>query len=146
MADFETDLLTGLAQHLNDAGVGVYKPAGGYLASDTAIVFGELPTAPDRVIALSLYGFTDAITQNLSSPRVQVMLRGTPNNSLDVGTLAVSVFGAMHALAGADYGTAHVVQCNRFSTVPLGVDESKRYERADNYLLDVNTPATPGRP
>jgi hypothetical protein len=146
VADVESDLLTGIAQILNDAGAGSYKPAGGYTAAETAIVFGELPTSPDRVIALSLYGFTDAINQNLSSPRLQAMLRGNPNDSLDVGALAVEVFNALQGLAGVDCGTAHVVQCNRFSVVPQGVDGNKRYERADNYALDVNTPATPGRP
>lgn len=146
MSDYESDLLTGLAQHLDDAGAATYRPAGGYLSTETAIVFGDLPTSPDRAVALSLYASRDLIEQNLSMIRVQVMMRGAVNSSLDLGPLAVAIFDALHAAVALDFGTAHVVQCQRISTVPLGMDGNKRYLRADSYELDVNTPARTDRP
>lgn len=146
MADWESDLLAGLAQRLAAAGAGTYRPTGGYTADETAIVFGELPAVGDRALALAVYAARDAIEQNLSTVRVQVLIRSAVNNSLDCGALAVAVFDALHASSGFAAGTAYVVQCNRVSAVPLGMDENKRYERADNYELTVNTPASAGRP
>lgn len=140
MSSWESDLLTGVAQLLVDEGVGVYKTL--YAASDTAIVFGELPTTPDRCIALALYAATDAPKQNLSTVRMQVMMRGVPDNTLDVGDLATAVFSALQGMEQRDFGTAHAVQVGRVSAVPLGIDANKRSTRADNYQIDVNTPYT----
>jgi hypothetical protein len=142
VSSWESDLLTGIAQLLNDQAVGVYKTTGTYAATDTAIVFGELPTSPDRCIGLSLYSATDAPKQNLSTVRLQVMMRGAVNNSLDVGDLATAVFGVLQGLEGRDFGTAHAVQVGRISAVPLGLDSNKRSERSDNYQADINTPYT----
>lgn len=142
----ERDLLVGLADVLDTAGAATYRASGGYLADETAVVFGDLPTGPDRVVALALYQATDAIEQNLSTRRMQVMMRSVPNDSLDVGDLADDVFDALHVLENTACGVVHVVQCFRTSVVPLGMDEQRRYLRADNYQLDINTPATPGRP
>lgn len=139
-ASWESDLLKGLAQYLNDHGAGVYITSGTYQSTDTAVVFGELPTQPDRAIALTLYGSSDEPVQNLSSVRVQFMLRGAPNLSLDVGDVAAAVFSLIQGLAYIDFGAAHVLQVRRISAVPLGLDQNKRSMRADNYAMDVNTP------
>lgn len=145
MSTWESDLLTGIATHLDGQGVGVYKPAG-YAATDTAIVFGELPTSPDRCIGLSLYSAQDHPVQNLSTVRLQLMMRGVPNNSLDVGDLATQAFSALQGITALDFGTAHLIQCGRVSAVPLGMDDLKRSSRSDNYEIDVNTPYSVGRP
>ena len=143
MSSWESDLLTGIAQTLADAGVGTYRTDGtAYAAGETAIVFGELPTTPDRAIALSLYAATDAPVQNLSTVRAQLMFRGAVNANLDVGDLATEAFGVLQGMTARDYGTAHVIQAGRISAVPLGQDANKRYTRADNYQIDVNTPYT----
>jgi hypothetical protein len=143
VSTWESDLLTGLAQYLEDQGVGVYNPT--YTATDTAIVFGEPETTPDRVIALTLYSATDHPKQNLSTVRLQLMMRGAPENSLDVGDLATQAFAALQGIESRDFGTAHLVQCGRVSAVPLGLDANRRSTRADNYQIDVNTPYTAGR-
>jgi hypothetical protein len=141
---WETDLLQGVAQRLNDFGVGVY--ANTYAATDTAIVFGDLPTSPDRCIGLGLYAATDAVRQNLTTVRMQLMMRGAPNNSLDVLALADAVFDVLHGLVHVDFGSAHAVQVLRVSAVPLGTDGNKRVMRADNYEIPVNVPQTVNRP
>lgn len=141
----ESDILVGIAGLLDAAGVGVYSPTGGYQSTDTAIVFGELPTSPNRVVALTLYTSSDEIKQNLSEFRVQLMFRGGVNNSLDVGDLASSCFTALQGTESVEFGAVHVIQIYRTSFVPQGLDSNKRYERADNYVVQVNTPLTPGR-
>jgi hypothetical protein len=142
---WESDLLVGLAQNLAGQGVGVYSPGAPVASTDTLILFGELPTSPDRCIALTLYASRDEPVQNLSTVRVQFMFRGAANNTLDVGDLAASVFGVLQGVTHRDYGTAHAVDCLRVSTVPLGMDGNKRMTRADNYEIPVNTPYTAGR-
>ena len=144
MSTWESDLLTGIATYLDGQGVGVYNPAG-YAATDTAIVFGDLPSTPDRCIGLTLYSSQDHPVQNLSTVRLQLMLRGVPNNSLDVGDLATQAFSALQGITGLDFGTAHLIQCGRVSAVPLGLDTNKRSNRSDNYQIDVNTPYSVGR-
>ena len=143
----ETELLVGLAGLLDAAGVGTYKPSGGYLATDTAIVFGDLPTGPNRAIALTIYASTDEIKQNLSAYRVQVRTRGNPNNSLDAGDLASVVFDTLQGIENVVLSAnVFLVQCYRLSLIPMGIDATKRSERSDNYLVQVNTPQTAHRP
>lgn len=140
---WESDLLMGIAQYLEDQGVGAYNPS--YVTSDTAIVFGELPIDPSRAIGLTLYSAQDHPKQNLSSVRLQLQFRGAPDNSLDVGDLASLAFSALQGIEGRDFGSAHLIQCGRVSAVPLGLDDLRRSTRADNYQIDVNTPYSAGR-
>ena len=146
MTDVETDLLTGLAQWLHDQGLATYRPSGGYQSGETAVVFGPLPDDPDRCIGLTVYAATDEANVPLSHLRVQLMFRGNPNDSLDPGEIAGPVFNAFNGTSGLVFGTAYVNQAQRVSRVPLGVDGNQRSERADNYALDVDFPATAGRP
>lgn len=147
MSSWESDLLVGLAELLDGQGVAKYRPTGAYAAGETPIVFGELPTTPDRAIGLALYsGPADEATQNLSHPRLQLMVRGGRGLPLDAGDLATAAFMVLQAIEHRDYGTAHLVQALRTSAVPLGVDENRRTQRADSYQLDVNTPHSAGRP
>lgn len=147
MSSWESDLLVGIAELLDGQGVGTYRATGTYAADETAIVFGELPTSPDRAIGLALYnGAADEPTQNLSHPRLQLMVRGGRGLPLDAGDVATAAFMVLQGVEHRDYGTAHLVQALRVSAVPLGVDDNRRTQRADNYQLDVNTPHSAGRP
>ena len=131
---FTRDLLVGLKAELVAAGFTV------------PIVFGDLPTAPDRVVGLGAYAAIDDPTTAHSILRVQVMVRGVPNISLDADDLADDIFQAIQAIEDRTYGTVHLVQCLRVSAVPLGIDASKRSARSDNYEVDVDLPVTAGRP
>lgn len=141
----ESDLLTGLAQYLHDSGAATYKPAGGYTKDDTAIVFGPLQPTPSRQVALTVYGSQDAINENRSEFRVQAYCRGAAGNSLDVGELAQGIFDALEALTAQQWGDTYLIQAYRVSFVPQGIDANLCSERADNYVIDVNTPANPRR-
>jgi hypothetical protein len=131
---FTRDVLAGLKADLVAAGV------------TDQIVFGDLPSKPDRCVALSAYAAVDEPKVALSKIRVQVMVRGVANDSLDPDDLADVIFEALQGLEDRTYGAAHLVQCFRVSAVPLGIDSSKRSTRSDNYELDVDLPLTSGRP
>lgn len=139
------DLLVGLAGELVTAGVGTY---GTIVANpNTGIYLKALPTSPDRAVSLTAYATVDEAETALSRFRVQAWCRGKTDNSVDVDDLADQIFAALHGLEDRTYGTVHLVQCLRISSVSLGVDSStKRFERSDNYEIDLDTPSTPGRP
>lgn len=140
------DLCTGLAQMLNDNGVGVYKPAGGYVPTDTAIFIKNLGESPDRAIAITAYATVDDPKINNTKFRVQFWTRGVPNNSLDVDDVADAIFLLLQGMEHVQFGTVHVVQALRVSSSSLGTDTNSRTERSDNYEFDTNVPVTTGRP
>lgn len=140
------DLLEGIATYLDGQGVGVYNPTAVNDPDDTVITMKNLPSKSPRAIMLTAYGPSDHPTINLSQIRVQVWFRGVPNDSLDVDDLGDSVFDVLHGLEHRDFGSAHVVQALRISSLPMGEDANNRHERADNYVLDVNRPATLNQP
>jgi hypothetical protein len=144
---FTSDLLTGLAQYLADAGIGVtYRTSTPYLATETGVVFGLYPTSPDRCIALTAYAATDEPKVALSRIRVEFALRGAVNDSLDVHDLGDAIFNALQGAEDLTFGTARVVQALRVISASGGVDANKRSMRSDSYSIDVDTPLTPGRP
>jgi hypothetical protein len=131
---FTKDLLLGLSAYVTAHGV--TDP--GYMKA--------LPTLPDRCFALTAYATSDEAKVALSKIRVQFWFRGVVNNSLDVDDLGDDVFNLLHGLEHVQFGTAHVNQMLRVSSIQLGADAAKRNERSDNYELDVDVPVTPGRP
>lgn len=143
----ERAFLAAMAQRLHDANVGVYRPNGGYVATDTAIVFGPLPSNPDRVIALTLYLALDAQVEARSVYRMQVRMRGKVNDSLDPGDLSDAIFPVLHGIVGVDLTPdIHCVDSRRLNISPQGIDGNRRTERADNYEFILNLPTTPVRP
>lgn len=131
---FTVDLLTGLSTYLAANGI------------TTPVFFKALPTLPDRCIAITAYAATDEAKVALSKIRVQFWFRGIVNNSLDVDDLGDSVFNLLQGAEDLTFGTAHVVQALRVSSIQLGADASKRSERTCNYELDLDVPVTSGRP
>jgi hypothetical protein len=136
-----TDLLTAIAERLHAAGAGVWKPAGGYLSTDIAIVFGRLPSTPDRAIALAAYGadqFADDPVNTDGTQAVQARIRGT-TDPRSADAIADAVFDA---LQGWQNPQAGILLCTRRINAPMGVDGNSRWERADSYHLLVNRPTT----
>lgn len=136
-----TDLLTGLAADLNTQGLATYTGGAG-----GNVFFKELPTSPDRCVALTAYASSDDATRNESVVRVQFWFRGVAGVATDVDVLADSVFMWLQGMTHVDYGTVHVAQALRVSAIQLGMDDNKRNERSDNYSFQINTPSTSGRP
>jgi len=138
------DLLTGLAGDIAAAGIGVYRSDGSaFLPTETGIGIGQLPETTDRAIALTDYGTTgDDITQPLSTIAVQIFCRGARNDRRDLNALRDPIYLLVQGMTHKNYGTCHVIQAYRFSSVPLGVDDAGRFLQADNYYFECNTPAS----
>lgn len=137
------DLLVGLAGELVTGSVALMGPQ---TDPATGIYFKALPTSPDRAVALTIYSSVDQPKVALSTFRVQFWFRGKVNDSVDVDDLGDAAFTVLQGLEDRVYGSVHLVQCLRVSSVPLGVDVNKRAERSDNYQCDVDMPLTALRP
>ena len=147
MSGYARDLLTGLAGILNTAGAGTYRGDGSaYLATETAITFGDMPDQPNRCITLATYPLTDAPKEALSQVGVQVRSRGLPGDFLDASDLNDAVFNALQGLQERTFGTCYLIQLLRKSSIPMGMDASKRWETSSNFYADINPPTTPLRP
>lgn len=138
-----TDISNGIANLLASAGLGItFTPSGVYTSGQTALVMKVVPTTPDRVVVLSVIPMSDDLSAPSGQVFVQIRTRGLPNNPLDVDDLADSIRPILHGLKGLVWGSVHLVQMFRNNAVTLGQDESKRWERVDDYTLDVEYPAT----
>lgn len=138
---FTRDLLVGLAGELTAAGIATYSTGAG-----GGIYFNALPTSPDRAVSITAYSSVDEPKVTRSTVRVQFWFRGARDDSGDCDDMADATFLLLQGAEDRTYGTAHLVQCNRASSVPLGTDDSKRSSRTDNYEIDLDLPVTPGRP
>lgn len=142
-------LLEGLAAHIaaNLPGI-LWNPSGVYtLTSGQAGIFMKImPQSPDRVITLNAVWNDDDITLPSSTAMVQVRGRGLPNRPLDVDDLLDPVADLLHGSTGLVFGGLTVVQMNRRVVAPMGMDDSKRWERADQFYLDIDVPPTVNRP
>lgn len=143
-----SDLLTGIAQTLADAGIVTYPlPAGTvYTAGQTGVAFSLMPQEPDRVVCLTSYATADDAANPWSSVRVQVRTRGLPDDPLDLATLRDSIYAVLQSEAALTLGSVTVAQSLRVSSIPLGIDDNRRFEHSDNYQFDIQLPATANRP
>lgn len=141
MSGFETSLLTGIAQMLAGAGVGVWRSTGAYTATETGIVFDVIPQAPDQAITLTDYPVSDDPTLSDSVIGVQVRTRWGGQDPRPVKDLDGAVFDALHGLESVTLGGVHVVSMVRRSGVSLGQDTSNRWMRSSNYYATVWRPS-----
>jgi hypothetical protein len=134
------DISNGIAAILTGAGIGVLNPSGVSQPADTAIVMKNVPVSPDRLVTITVVPLTDDVAVTQGQVMVQLRFRGVPNVPLDVDDLGDSVFPLFHGLRSTQMGSVYVVQCLRQQSVPLGHDAAKRWERADQFYLDVEYP------
>lgn len=141
------DLAVGFATTIAGSGIGVYRSDGSaYTAAETAIVFKDMPQAPDRVICLTPVPLTDETVLPQGLVLVQVKMRGLPGNALDVDDLGDAVFDLMQGATNLVFGSTQVIQILRNSSVPMGVDDSRRWLRTDHFYADLGYPTTAKRP
>lgn len=141
MSTWEADLLVGLAVLLDAETSGVWKPAGGYQTSETAIVVDYVPVSPDRIVCLSLYELPggDGIGDVLYG--LQVRTRGTKAPLLVRG-IAGECRDFLDGLGpGVINGVAYS-QIRHQSSTGLGPDGNGRFERTDNYYIDARRETT----
>lgn len=140
------DLLTGLAQIINDSNIATYKADGVYTATDTGVVFMTVPSTPDRVVMLWAVPLTDSVMVPMGKVLIQVRVRGLPNQPLDTEDLGDAVFDLLHGITRHPLGSVNIIQILRNSSIPNGQDNSKRFERIDHFYVDLDYPATANRP
>lgn len=142
MAWNTTDLLTGLAEHLEAAGIVDWQPSGIYTApyARPVAVHDQLPASIDQAVALACYqGPLSA--DGLSTVIAGVQLRWRGNR--DPRTVKAPADAARDLLDGAGgiaLGPVHIALIELRSSALLGQDESFRWERTDNYLITASRP------
>lgn len=146
------DLLDGLAQLLADAGVASYTPAGVYTVDQTGVFFSLMPAGaegappgPDRCVVLSAYALSDQPGLPLGQITVQVRTRGL-EDPRDVTALSDAVYDLFQGLTDRTFGSVHLIQMLRKSSLPMGQDTNRRWQQSQNYTCDVDLPATVNRP
>lgn len=141
------ELLEGIATFLAGAGVGVTWSADGvYTSTQTGIFMMHTPQAPDRVVVLNLVDNADDPTMPLGQKMLQVRGRGNPNDPLDVAELLDPIFDVLHGRTNWPIGGQTIIQILRRVSAPLGADSSVRFERVDQYYMDVDAAPTALRP
>src|SRR5690606_22439626 len=127
-------------EHLDDAGVGVWRTSGIYTAGETGIVIRAVPQTPDRVITLAAYPLGTGIPGVADhQTAVQIRIRGTTDPRV-CDDLADAVYEALDGLGNVTLDGVDVVQAWRQSYTSLGQDSNGRWERSENYYLDTMRP------
>lgn len=140
---FSNDIVAGIAQLLEDAGVGTWKPTGSYLTTDTRPIYvQEAPGTPDRVIVVAHYPVTNVARTRDVIEGVQVRNRGVPGDPRpaldDADAIRAALDGRQHVLLGA----VHVSLIEWRSGAPLGQDGNRRWETVQNFYLSTARPST----
>jgi hypothetical protein len=142
----QNDLLDGIAQLIVSNSLATYRTDGtDYLDSETGIVFKAVNPKPDRIITMTAYQVSDNPTMPESRLGVQLRFRGT-QDPRDVDDLGDSVYSILHGLTGVWFNSVFAEQVLRQSSITLGQDAAKRWERADAYYVDAGLPPTSNRP
>jgi len=138
--DFESDLLTGVAQLLNADGVAVWNPFGAYASSDIGIVIGVPSQDPPSLVALATYNNIDDPAGSDSTVFLQVRTRAPDDDPRKANAISGGVFNSLQGLRATVNGI-RIVYGRRNSSYPLGIDGNGRQERTDNYELMVHRPS-----
>lgn len=132
-----TTLTYAIAQLLDDADVGVWRPEGpDYTAAEVGIFYGPIGPAPDRAIGVTTYLQDDDSETGLAVRMVQVRCRGARGAPNGADLIADAAFDALHGT----YHTSGLASVTRKSTAPMGADGNGRSERSDNYRIVLDNP------
>jgi hypothetical protein len=131
-------LIVTLAELLDAADVGVWRPAGpAYTTGDTGIYYGPIGALTVRGVGLTRYNRQDFVPGDFYAVKtrlVQVRIRGLPDNVADADDLAEAVDAVLQGLsrtAGLNYVE------RRSGPAPLGTDGNRRSELSLNYSVTL---------
>lgn len=108
---------------------------------DVAVQAKALDAGSDYGVAISLSLYSDNARQGQRQYGVQFRTRGG-TDAREVDDMAEAVHQALHGRSRIAAGTSVIAHCWRISSVSLGRDDSRRWQRSDNYLMDVSTLGT----
>lgn len=138
---FTSDLMTGLAEHLAQAGLGLtWRPTGVYAATETGILLQTVPPTPDRVVVLAPYPVTAGARSDVVQG-VQVRCRAAPGSPTPVLDLDDGIYAVLHGAENLRLGSVAVAHTWRASATPLGPDQNRRHETSSNYYLTTAHPS-----
>lgn len=129
-----SDLVTGLAQWLDNEGLADYKHSEPYGPADRAVTIKTLPSSPDNALAIFPYGVTDARVLPNLEVRVQLRFRSA-GSRLSVDQWADAVAAKLHWAHHLKLGDITVQRAERTIIAPFGPDDNGREERADSYTF-----------
>lgn len=134
---WQSDVTAGFAQRLEDFGVGTYDPIG----AGGNIVIGALPPGLAPGVGIQSYRLGADDPRNPTTQlRLQFWLRAATLNALD--NLDAAIYDIVQGLANSLMGVAAVTNVQSVSVLPMGVDGNGNLERASNYAVDLDLPAT----
>lgn len=102
-----------------------------YPADAVAIFYGALGAKPDAAVGVRVYSRTEERGEHLSWRRVQLRVRGAPDDVEGADRLAEDAF---QRLQGASR-VAGISGISHQSMTPLGADGNRREERTENYII-----------
>lgn len=137
---FTGRLLTGVAWHLHNAGVGVYSPDAPADLQDVAITLITLPQAPQLVVCITDYPVDAApgVTEGIVG--INVRLRGD-ENPLTVLGMYDQVYDALHGLRGVVGSGDDQVGISQMwwqSGASLGPAEGGQLQRSVNFYAQLD--------
>lgn len=138
---FQVDLLTGIGQLLDTAGVGKWLTAGTYAADDVALTIDQLPSGHAQAVAMALYPVEDSAGTD-SIVGVQFWVRGKPKDRLSSKNIADSLFDALHGIESTTIAGIPIIRVWRQSGANLGPDENDRQELSENYYVQLTRTGT----
>lgn len=138
---FTVTFMTGAAQYLHEENIGMYKPAGNYLADDVAITFDVFHSTVNKAIRLTTYPVADDLSTD-AVVGLQLWIRGAPNNRASAKDIADRAFDALHGLQRVTWGGIPIVLVEHQSQTSHGPDANGREEISSNYYLKLTRTGT----
>lgn len=141
MADYDTDLLKGIAVHLAAQGFGAWSETGVYADGLTGIVVDATPQSP-AFISLSTYAVSDDPSQAVNVTGLQIRNRAGSRDPRDAREAGADIFADLHGRTHWDLSTGlRVTQILRTSATTQGPDENGRWSRVQNFYCNLHVPS-----
>lgn len=140
-------ILTGLAEHLDAAGVGVWRPDTPYEASETAIFLSITGDQPDRAITLALYPLGTNGSGSVMEMGLQVRVRGDRSDPMSHIELQDATYTQLQALSNTTLPNGvRLSRCLHAASTTPAQDDNQRVYTYDNFELLVHRPTKNTRP
>lgn len=138
---FSNDIVAGIAQLLEDAGVGTWQTSGVYASgTDRPIFTQEPPDDIHRVIVVAHYPVTQYARTRDSVEGVQVRNRGTVGDPRPANDDADAIRATLDGLQHVTLGAVRASLIEWRSGAPLGQDSTRRWETVQNFHIYTARP------
>lgn len=130
------DLMAGVAQLLEDAGVGTWQESGVYAADAVRPIYiRAMPASPHRLITVSHYPVSQTAWTSDTVEGIQIRTRGPADDPRPADDDADAVRAALDGLEHVVVGGHHVSLIVWQSGAVMGQDDNRRWEMSQNFYL-----------